>query len=211
MISIDSDALGLINKSLGVTGRGAPVTELLDGEVNQTLDIAPIVRRSRTQAATDGLYRCVLRNVHGAANTITSSETPYNIAVGRIAPYPNPMPPQFDIWLLWASLLQVSGSGTLSAVLSLAVPTQGWGIDDSGVAVVSALTQTIAAWDALFAVTVTIGLQQGNGPLAKIGLRLPRDLATNLLFRSTSSAVATFECQFLLGVFPVGLGQDGVI
>lgn len=211
MKRVDSDALGIVTKALGLTGRGAAITEFLDAQLDQTLDVLPLVRRGRTQAGTEGIFTGVLQNVHGAANSLTTSVNPYNIATGRIAPYPDPVPAQFDIWLLAAVVRQNSGTGTLSAVLDFQSNVQGWGVDDSGVAVVATLTQPLAFWDAVAVEGITFGLRNGaRGPYARLGIRLPRFGDPVLTFRSTSSAVATFSCQVVLGVFPVSLGQDGL-
>jgi len=209
---IDSDALGILTKALGLSGAGSPITELADGVVDQALDVAPIVRRSRTQAATGGIYIGGLENVHGAGTTLTTSTFPYNVTVGSFAPYPVPMPLQFDIWLLSATMARASGTGTVTAQLQTiyGAAQQGFGVDDGGAAT-GALTllQTHAYWDTL--VTGGTGLLRSEGPEAIIGLRLPRPSpTTELRFTSTSSAAATYVCLVTLGVFPVALGQDGL-
>lgn len=215
MKKVDSDALGLVWRALGLTGEGATVTEIPDGILDQVIDVGPIIRRGRTQASTTGLYTPVLRNIHGAADTQASSETPYLVDVAdRIEPYPTPMPAQFDVWLLGASVHRLSGTGTLSAMLTVNWDSahQGWGVDESGNAIVANVEKAIAIWDALFTVTVGVGVLNGsNGPWAKIGMRIPRSPTSTLIFRTTSSAVATYDCQLMLGVFPVGLGQDGLV
>jgi len=215
--TVDSQALGLVNRALGLTGAGAPLTEFLDGQVDQTLDIAALVRRGRTQAGTGGIYIGVMENVHGAADSQQSQIVPYNVAVGAVAPYPSPMPPGFDVWILAATIDQVSGAGTLAAALSLEPLTDnllGWGIDESGVAATGISTLPLAYWDSVVTVGREFGLLGGVGqPWAHIGLRLPRPPLSDVAldFDTTSSAIATFRCYILTGVFPIGLGQDVIL
>jgi len=212
---IDSDALGILTKSLGLTGAGSPVTELQDGVVDQSLDIAPIVRRSRTQGVTTGIYYGIMDNVHTDSETLTTSVFPYNVTVGAQAPYPVPMPLQFDIWLLAASVFRASGAGTLTGSLQLLGNTsrQGWGVDDGGAATgLVTNIQAIALWDTLIGSGITFGRMALNGrPMWMQSFRLPRGTATELRFVSLSSLTATFRCIVTLGVFPVALGQDGVV
>jgi len=214
MKKVDSQALAVVNKALGLTGAGAPVTELTDGVVDQTLDVGPLVRRGRTLAGTEGCATIVLRAVHGGATTLTTEITPYALGTtGLIAPFPNPIPTQFDLWLLSATLIQISGTGTLSAALFIGYDSiQGFGIDNAGNAVVSEERTPVALWDALITKSADqFGILTGTrGPLAMLGIRIPRNLATTLVFISTSSAAATFEVQCVVGLFPIALGQDGI-
>jgi len=207
---VDSDALGVVSKSLGLTGSGAPVTEFMDGVVEQTLDVAPIIRRGRTQASSQGIYTGVMRNIHGAANDQTSAINPFNVTTGAIPPYPAPMPEQFDLWVFGASVTQISGTGTVVAALTLqfGAASQGWGIDSAGIAVVNNREQPVAFWDTVQTVVNPWLLMGTLGPWQRIGMRLPRNPFVQFVFRSTASAIATYELQLLLGVFPVALGQD---
>ncbi len=214
MKRIDSDALGLLQKSLGLSGRGSQITELTDGIVDQSLAINEVVRRGRTQAGTEGVYTAALRTIHGAADSQQAFDTPYDISVGAIPPYPNPTPTQFDIWLLAVTARQISGTGTISAILDLRYPTaqQGWGVDSAGTAVVSQAQMVLAFWDTLATEVIEFAFHGGiSGPWINLGLRLPRSPNTQLAFRTTSSAIATFQCDLILGVFPVALGQDVLV
>ena len=210
MKKIDSQALDVLQKALGLSGRGSPVTELTDGVVDQVLDVGPIVRRSRTQAQSEGLYTGFIRNVHSAANSVDTGVSPFNAGTNALAPYPSPMPAGFDIWLLAAAVTQLSGSGTLSASLRVTAPDGVMGL--SSVSLPTGTTMSVALWDSVATEGTTFGFKSGQTqPLQKIGMRLPRGATTQIIFASTSSAVATFDCFFTLGVFPVGLGQDVVV
>jgi len=211
MKRLDSDALVYLNAALGITGRGAQVTELLDGQVEQTFDIARAARRGLTPAATEGIFTALMQNVHTDAETLVTLVNPFDVTTGRISPYPGPVPRGFDLWILNANLIQVSGAGTVSAALFL-VPGQpqlGWGIDDSGVAVVTTPILILAHWDAVVTETFEFGLEDGKVPTILRGMRLPRNSV--LRFSSTSSLTATFRCDLILGLFPATLGQDVIV
>lgn len=214
--AVDSDALGLINKALGLTGSGSAVTELTDGVVDQVLDVAPVVRRGRTQAGTGGLYSAVMRNSHAVADVQVTTANIYALTsgVGRFAPWPDPMPPQFDIWLLYASARITAGGGTFLAQLGmdLALSQQGWGLDEAGDAVAQTGRIVFTNWEGSIVNSPRVtGVIRGGSTLANIGVRLPRSPSTRLVFTSTSDQLATFICDLVLGVFPVTLGQDGLI
>ena len=211
---IDSDALDILTKSLGLTGPGSQNTELFDGVVDQSLDLVPIIRRGRTQAGKEGIYTATMRNSHTGAQTITGTALPYNIGVTPvIAPYPNPMPAEFDIWLLAAAIRQVSGTGTISATLSLRYPgQQGWGRTEAGAFVGVAQAHRLAHWDTVVTVGTNFAVLAGTAqPTAFIGMRIPRGGSTELIFITVSSATSSWDCQLTLGVFPVALGQDGLV
>lgn len=211
MKAVDSDALGTVNLALGLSGQGAPLTEFMDGQVNQVLDVASMVRRGRTPAGLSGWYIGILQNVHSGAGTLSTSATPYAQTVGTRATWPNPLPAQFDAWLMGASVRRQSGSGTLTAALFLDVDDSqvGFGVDDSGVAVTIHNSQGLVFWDSQLTENVTMGLKEDGQPYQRIGLRLPR--GATLTFTSTASALSTWKAQLILGLFPVGLGQDIVV
>jgi hypothetical protein len=209
VLRIDSQALGTVSKALGISGRGALTSELEDASVVQVLDVGPLVRRGRTQGAGDGIYTAIIRNIHAGAGTIFTVVDPFDVTTGRRAPYPGPMPTSYDIWLETAALTFVSGSGTVTAALFTggAGEAQGWGIDSAGAAVVTTPAFPLAFWDALIDETVVFGVQAGSEePLARLGIRIRRGM--NISFSTTASALATYDLELTLGVFPTGLGQD---
>jgi len=212
MKRIDSGALELANRALGLTGTSPlAVTEYEDGQLVQQIDVAPIVRRSRTLGITQGLFTFLIRNIHAAGDTQLTAITPFNLGVtGVRAPFPSPIPRTFDLWLLNATLRQVSGTGTLSAVLNVDFPFDnlGFGIDSAGVAVVASDDVALAYWDALATETLEFGILNQLGVLAKINMRLPHNPNTRITFSSTSSAAATFDLNMRMALFPVTLGQD---
>ena len=212
---IDSQALGVANKALGLTGAGAPITELADGVVDQVLSVNEIARRSRTlNQQFGGLFGAVLRNNHGGAGTLTTSVNPFALPVGLVfPPFPTPIPDTFDLWLLTANI-GVVGAGTLTAALFInhPAPSIGFSSTNTSVQVAAAVTsQAVAFWDAVQDENVLFGVLESGQPTAFIGMRLPRDRLTQLVFASTASAAQTFDMRLGLGLFPVGLGQDGIV
>jgi len=208
MKRVDSAALSEVDRALGITGQSSGITEFADKDLTQVYDVARSVRRGRTIAGGTGIFTAQLTHVHTGAGDLFVSVNPYDVAVGAIAPYPTPMPRQFDIWLLGASVEQQSGSGTFVGLLQASQPFQGFGVNDSGVAVVRNQALSLALWDSVVTVSDEVGLTEAGQPWVPIRMRLARSPVTEIIFRSTASAVATFHCQILLGVFPVGLGQD---
>lgn len=205
-------ALDKVREQLGATGRGDPATRLLDEEVVQTFDVVHSARRGGTQAGTSGLYYPVMRNVHAGSGTIAHPLDFYANEIGIIPPWPAPVPDELDVWLLAATIRQVSGTGTFTGAILMDYrqQSQGFGVDDSGAAIVASDFRVLAFWDSLITQTREFGLRDGANPRAVLGIRLPR-FGTALTFTSTASALATFDLQLDLGLFPVGLGQDALI
>jgi len=212
---VDSAALDAIAPALALTGPAAGETFFEDNVLQQVLDIAELVRRGRTVGQSEGIFEATLRNVHAGAGTLISVANPYEIAVGAIEPWPVPVPPSLEIWLLQASARLVSGTGTFSGALftNYDARTQAWGVDDSGVAVVVSNHQPVVRWGAIVANTFSMGVSDlGEYPKFR-PFRLLRGFnpGTSLSFSSTASALVTFDCQLLLGLFPSGMGQDGSV
>ena len=205
---VNSQALSQVARALGLTGAGAGSTNFTDGVLDQVLSVNELVRRGMTLASSEGVFTAVLENAHGAANTLSTTVDPYAVPVGVIPPYPSPMPLDQEVWLLEAGVVRTSGSGTISADLHIDYPNsaQGWGVDDGGSGVVASPPRAVAFWDSVVTGLTVFALQNGSNPTQKIGERLRRNGAVR--FSSTSSSAATYQCVLLLGVFPIGLGQD---
>jgi len=215
---IDSDALGVLNRSLGLTGAGSQLTELEDGIVDQTLSVNEIARRGRTLADVQGLYFPTLRNEHTDAESISTSIDPYNVGTTfAVAPYPAAIPAQFDLWLLGASIRVAGGTagGFSLGTLSLQVGTRsaGFGRDDSGALVLSSQPIRLTVWNAMASDGTSFGIRASNrGPHGRYGLRLPRGGGgTTLLWRTVSTVTVDVDVQMILGMFPAALGQDGLV
>jgi len=211
---IDSDALGFLTKALGLTGRGSQVTELTDGVVDQALDVVPIIRRGRTLGKSEGLFIIRMRNDHSGAASVVATLNPYALAAGAVAPFPAPIPAQFDLWLLGASIRRTAGTGTLSAALLGIFTAEILGVSVQGASAlaVGTTTHALAFWDAVVSENIDFAILAGDrGPWKKLNCRLPRSVSTQLRFATTSSATSTYDLLIWVGLFPVSLGQDGII
>ena len=213
MKHLDAGSLDLLKDSLGEGRGGSLFTELDDGNLQLTFDTNAIARRSRAPGSRGGIFYGILRNVHTDAETLQTTVNPFTVKTGAIAPYPSLADEDFDsslfdMWVLQAAVRQISGSGDMTAALFATYPsrTQGWGVDDSGVAVVNALQMGLAFWDNIVTQSAVIGLQGAAFPLASPQFRLPAE--STLAFSSTSTLTSSYDCQVLLGIFPIALGQD---
>jgi len=212
---VDSDALGIVNRALGLSGRGDDKTELTDGILEQGVDVAPMIRRGRTLQPSEGIFYGIFHNVHAGADTQSATINPYRPEeLLRVAPYPAVVPAQFDLWLLYATVLRQAGTGTATALLDMQLSgqTQGWGVRMDGGAEVQVPRHPLAFWDTTIASTytflTTVGVSQ---PAVKLGYRFPRTGNPDLRFFSSSSAAATWQCAIVMGLFPVSMGQDAVV
>jgi len=214
---INSDALTEAYRALGIKGGGAaPETALRDKELYQNLVVNEIVRRSRTVGRTEGIFSFLFSNDHSGSGTLTTTITPYNATVGAANGWPVPVPDDLEVWLIGAGVEQDGGTGTLEAGLFLFLQSaqMGVGEDDAGVAIAASSSLFwLARWNALTTLQSEHGLDPDGKPWIPLGLRLPRlqvgaGAPTNLLFRSTASAAAKFDCTAIMGLFPIAFGQD---
>lgn len=217
---VSSQALEPANKALGIAGSGDSQTEFQDGTLDQVLDMSQIVRRGRTIAATEGIFRAILRTIHTDTECVATSWFPYTPgATGIIAPYPDPVPDTLDIWLLGASLERSSGAGNITnAVMKLTNITQGFGIDSLGVAVVDTTPFYIAFWDTIEgSIAPGFGNVPGDNQVwdkPAGGIRIPRKgviSSPGIVFEACSNASVEIDCTILFGIFPVALGQDASV
>jgi len=212
---IDSGALTLLNRILGLAGTGgAQRTELEDGLVSQTLDIGRIASRSLALSGTQGLFEVFFLNTHGAgATSKVSSIDPY--APGSLAwdPFPGTVPAGFDLWLLGASANYQSGTAGnfSSAALHLLGTEQQFamGVDDTGAALSGALVsnRAVALWDSHQAFGNKDPLiNEAGQSWMPIGLRLRPGVT--LAFSSKATNAVVVNCVLSIAYLPSGLGQD---
>lgn len=204
---VDSDALTVANKALGLFGVSALAeTEFLDGELVQQINVLDIIRRGRTLAGSTGIFGGTLQNAHGGGGDLQSSETPYDIQTAVASPWPNPLPDLFDLWLLAVGMARTSGAAVINAAgLMVQLPGVGsWGTDDNGAAISVATKIPVATWPTSTSILDTFGLVN----TVPLPMRLQRGCTLN--FQSDVSAAATLDCNMIFGIFPVSLGQDVV-
>ena len=211
---INSVALEPLNKSLGLAGAGDSQTELLDGVVDQVIEVGQIARRGLTLAGTEGIFRIVMRTIHAGAGDEATSFQPYQIgATGLIAPFPNPVPAGLDFWLIGASIQTDATNAFDAAVIRLTNVQQGFGLDSAAAAVVSTAVFTLANWTGVSsAIAPPFGISSGTtSPYKKINMRIPRKgaIASPFIVCETQAlGAAEFDFVLMCGLFPSALGQD---
>lgn len=207
---IDSDVLALTNRMLRLAGTDHGETELDTDQVIQVLDVAPVIRRSLALPGWDGVIWCYLMNQHTDVETLDTSIDPYNVTTGAIAPYPVPVPPDLEFYILTAAVRRSAGAGVLTSgglFLGPAATQQAWGLRDDG----SALVSNNVACVARFTSIVDVGgrgcgaTTDGDTEVA-IGRRIPR--GSDVRFTSTSASTADFQLIMMCALLPLGFGQD---
>lgn len=210
-VRFNSAALEFVNRALQIADPGSVGTVLDDERVVQTFDVTNAIRRSLVEVNQEGIFTAILRNVHTDAEGLVTVISPYTIgtALAR-APFPAAIPRSFDLWLISAAMMRISGGGTINASLLLGyeAANQAFGVDDSGNNITGNTQHAIGFWDAFTGTTTVFGIEGGQNPWKRLGIRLAR--AAALRFESTSSLTLTVDCQLVFGLFPVTLGQDAL-
>lgn len=208
---IDSDAMGVITRSLGLSGGGSQVTELLDETVDQTLDITQLVRRGRTLAASEGVFGASILNEHtGAQATIATTVDPWNLAGSEVAPFPAAISRAFDLWLLYISAFTSSGPGSFdSADITVLIPATNRAFGAAG-----ATGMRVVAYNAEIALVGGTMLSQSSDPIGipqRAGLRIPRNATLRWRTRNGGATSPKFQVDMFLGLYPIALGQDALV
>jgi len=215
---IDSEALVLLRRGLGIAGVAGPSTLLEEDAVIQTVDVGQFARQGLPPGK--GIFNFLIRIITSVANpALTALIDPYEPTAVAVdlsqAPYPNPVPAAFDLWLINCGL-QLDDSTFTSAQLQLIYPVGAIGVAgqnaDSATNVVTAVTpasqaQTIAGWDSDFAsVGRDVGTLGGTGILQPLGFRIIR--GTTLQLRVSAGGINTVDCTILAALMPAAMGQD---
>lgn len=209
---IDSDALSLVNRVLGIAGTLPGTTLLDDSNVSQILSLNDIIRRGRTIGVTQGWYYGVLETLHSGAGQEAASIDPYAPGAAAVDPYPAIVPTGNDVWLIGATVKRSAGSGDLTGGLLILNPPAvqaGWGIDESDNPISPSAQIALARFtgiDESLSSGSTAGISGDGSSYVRLNLRLARP--STLTWSSEAAAAATFRCIVILGLFPAGLGQD---
>lgn len=217
MKELDSVALQLVNKALGLAGGGAQTTELEDGLVQQVLEVSHLIGRGRAPI-TDAIKWCVLETVHGAADDQVAAVDPYftNSTPGSSPNWPVPVPAGFDVWFFGATGRALSGNlddGYLGMVGDMSGEKGDMGFSQNqagGAATNAAIRYPLQAWNnttGLAGITFLRVLADSSATAgAYRPVRIPRGSTIEL--RLLSQGAAVLQAYILMGIFPVGLGQD---
>jgi len=214
MSLIPGSQLRWISKVFGLSGQQrAGVTNLDDGDVTQVLEVGQLARRGDEPFVHGSLFFGVLENVHSGADAEISNIQPYAPAASAINNFPPIVADEYDIWLFGVAGIRSSGAGGLTGALLNFNPSafqQGWGDDDQGAPVVAANQFAVALFDDLDETisSQAVMITEAGQPFVPLNLRVPR--GTTFVFHSEAAAAAEFQLILHMGMFPVGLGQDGV-
>jgi len=213
MSVVKNPILTTLQKLIGISPIPGP-TVLDDDSISLVLPVLPEVARRSLSGIETGWFSGVMENVHSGADSEASNIDPYAVGALAIAPYPSVIGDEFDLWLIGVCGRRSSGAGGLSgAVFSMNPPatTQGWGVDDTGAALVTSPTVTVGFFDGVEEVVQAFTSDPMINSLTlqtfiPVGLRVPRGAL--LGFETEAAAAAEFQGQFVMGLFPAGLGQD---
>lgn len=197
-----------------------PPTELGAAEldlknISQVLNVVPeIRRRSAPIAGIDGFFTGILENSHAGADDEDSAIDPYNVGDSALGNFPAVVAEGSDIWLLVLTGYRSSGTGGITGLATLETPNfvQGFGQDDTGAAI--GLNPTALNLGIITGIDTSAGvtndpmtfLDEPGGSLLRVRIRVPR--GSTLGFASRSSAAADFRLIFVMGIFPIAMGQD---
>jgi len=214
---IKGDQLRLIGKLFGFAPDPlAGLSDLDDNHVSLVVNANDLIRRGLTEANVGGWFFGILENVHSGADTEQSSIRPYFAGADANPPFPGLVPLGWDLWVAGVCGNRNSGAGGLTDAIMHIDPTNddqmGFGRDDAGTPVAPTspsipLAHFNGLAEAVGGITQDPMINTVSGVIYQPTLmRLPRECS--LIFSTTSAAAAEFQAQFLMGLFPEGLGQD---
>lgn len=210
MVEVDSTALHQVARCLQIAGIGGLGNAHFQSEqLQQVIDVGPLVRRGLTLAGSDGMYVAVFQNDHTEAGVITEEIDPY--AVAGTAGWPNPVPDNLEVWVLALQAKTVTAGD--AGVFGGAQFDGQWPDTRIAFGVAGARAVPMFMSDVEVAILTSVNLAEvGTGLLTKtIGWRIPRGVTLRWTSESTGVGTPEYRCAVLLGLFPIGLGQDGIV
>lgn len=212
MAVVKNPIISTLGNMIGLSPTPSPLI-LDETNLSLVLPVVPDVARRSGAGIEAGWFVGLLENVHSAADSESSFIDPYNPGANSIAPYPEIVPIGYDVWLIGVSGTRSAGSGGLTGAIFVLNPgdtSQGWGQDDAGAAVVGTPSIRLALFDSISELVQAVAtdpmITEQGATYVPIGIRIPRN--SLLGFETEAAAAAEFQGQFLLGLFPAGLGQD---
>jgi hypothetical protein len=211
---LKSQALGILNKAIGLSG-GSGVggeTQLDDDNVSQVLATNDIIRRSLTLAGSDGIFLAITQNTHGAGSSTQTSQIEVNRPQGLAhAPYPAIIPDGLEVWVLGVCGFLVSGTSSnftdCTCHIQMPSVSQGMSSNQSGAQLGAVSTNLpIAFFDNIQAGSFDAAQLEDGGIYYPIKIRVRR--GSVIQFRSNATNAVVVQMNWLCGLFPIGLGQD---
>jgi len=217
---IDSGALDVVQRQLGLTGKGSQEAVFEDGVAQQSFDIFSAVRRGQSARGDGGYFYLAMSHEHAGAGAISQGVNPYQVADAVVF---NEWPGNdggagvtrnFDVWIESVGLERTdAGAGVMArpAVVRLTMGTSslGIGIDGAGAVLEATGSQMIAMWDGLVTVAgaiVTAVNLDTNEMVKKLGFRMPR--SGTLQFITDMDAAVDMKFTLAMMLVPVAMGSD---
>lgn len=224
--TMNSQALALLDRILGLSGPGGEqYTTLDDGNVQQTIDIQAIARRSLSVGDGGGIYTYELENVHTAAGQAGNQVDPYNFGNNLTVSFntnawPVPVPRGLDVWLIGTTMATNNDANLDWGQVMLILPAINTALvsktTDGGAESQIARDQTylnVCRYDVLKAGDFIPGAvnryawETTQGQMyVPLGMRLTR--GTTIDYVTLASGGTTAYLTLIMGIFPEGLGQD---
>ncbi len=214
-LKIDSIALKLLDRALGLAGAPQQQTFLEDGSVVQAIDIARLASRAR--APGQGWFANLSENAHGAgASNLSTTIDPYApITTITRSAFPQTIPADLDVWLHWAGVVLVGTAANFTEGSLLIAPGLTNTGDLTGAGGPTAiLSLPIARWDAVgnsaMATLTGINSWEGSGGGGQSGVRLGIRLArgSTLLWQSRAGGAIDANLVYVTSLNPTGLPSD---
>jgi len=124
------DALRVAKSAFGLTGVDAATTQLEDAVARQSIDISRIADRGQAFGLGDGLFSCIITQIHTAGGSLLEGLDVYSPA-SVFGPLPLVTPKDRDWWFLGAGVTIGSTSQTsIDEVQFIRDPVQTAGSSD---------------------------------------------------------------------------------
>lgn len=207
---VDSQALQAVSRTLQLSTPGAQETLFVDERLEQTIDVTPMVRRGLTLAGSEGVYSANIRNTHlGSEGNIVTVVNPWALGLTANPPFPGTIPLNQDLWIIGFDGITVSGDGAFdSAFFDIFVPgvSQAFGTATSNI-VLAGFGNELELAGEFF-----LGVHSNSAQhmFSQRGIRVPRNSTFRWHTRNVGSTSPVYQINLLLGLFPAGLGQDGM-
>lgn len=212
MREVDSPALSTVLRALGIGSPStatAPVT-FDDDNLQQVLDVTPMVRRGGSLAASiggEGLFGLNMSTTHAGAGAEIVTVDPYALLSSAFG---ETDPTKFDIWLLMGCSSTTAGTGAFTAA-EVAVFYPDSQVFSGGA---TAMLVNRAIWDeevspftgsAIHSFNATPNLEY----TFSFNMRIPP--GGTIRYRTEATGAAAYRFDAAMGVFPASTGQDGAI
>jgi len=213
MKEFDSSGLRELHRVLELSQGPPQIVDFQDELVQQAIGLNPFLRRGLAPGVQGGVFTASILNTHTGSDTVTTTidpRAPGTTFVGNA--YPDPVPDELDIWLLTTHAEGITGTGDFGGGFCGLITDalgMGWRNEANAIAVIQMVQ--------FYSVELVAGnrfILTGGGsddfPLVRPQRRIGHRTQVRFETVKTGVGAATFKCFLTFGLFPAGLGQDGV-